>query len=284
MANETNDSGSWSATRRNVGGVDLAVRETGEGPALIWGHGLLTSMSQEDEARVFDWSRCGAPMRWVRYDARGHGESAATYEPRDYEWPGLARDLLELATDLGERQAVFGGVSMGCATSLHAAVAEPDRVRALFLVGPPTAWETRARSARIYRTFSSVVGFTGLGLFRLIARFPLFGNEDSIVARMQKALIHHLAAADERAVEAALTGAADSDLPSPEELARLDIPALILCWPGDPIHPVSSAKQLAELLPHAELMIAEKLDDFRTWHERLRRFLETEVLSPPNQG
>lgn len=254
--------------------VELAVREHGRGPAFIWGHGLLTSMAQEDDVDVFDWWSSGARMRWIRYDARGHGESGATYDAADYRWTALARDVLDLAGALGESRVVLGGVSMGCATSLHAAHARPERVAGLLLVAPPTAWEKRPRQSRIYRVASAVVGTIGLGPMRWISGFSLPTREDSIVSRVQQALVRHLARADERAVAAALSGAAQSDLPAAAELARIQAPTLILAWRGDPIHPISTAERLAEVMPDAELVVAGSLAEIRAWPARLQAFLE----------
>jgi pimeloyl-ACP methyl ester carboxylesterase len=260
--------------RISVRGVELAVRVSGRGAAFIWGHGLLTSMAQEDAVGVFDRLRTLDEMRCIRYDARGHGESGATYDPADYRWPALARDLLELATRLGETRALFGGVSMGCATSLHAACIAPERVAGLLLVAPPTAWQTRPRQALVYRVAAGVVGYGGLGPFRWLTGLPALFHKDSVVSRMQRALAEHLARADERAVVAALTGAAQSDLPDPGALRSLDIPALILAWRGDPVHPVSTARRLAEVMPRAELVLAHGLDDIRDWPDRFRAFRE----------
>jgi len=260
--------------RVQVRDVELTVREQGSGPALIWGHGLLTSMAQEDDVDVFDWWSSGAAMRWVRYDARGHGESAATHDPANYRWPALARDVLELATQLGEQRAVFGGVSMGCATSLHAAHVAPERVAGLLLVAPPTAWEKRPRQSRIYRVGAAIVGTVGLAPLRWMSGFSLPSRQDSIVTRVQQALVRHLATADERAVAAALAGAAQSDLPLAEDLARIDVPTLILAWRGDPIHPISTAERLAEVMPDAELVVARSLADIRGWPDRLHGLLE----------
>jgi len=53
-----------------VRGVDPAVRSSGEGDIFIWGHGLLTSMAQEDDVGVFDRLRMFDHMRCIRYDAR----------------------------------------------------------------------------------------------------------------------------------------------------------------------------------------------------------------------
>jgi pimeloyl-ACP methyl ester carboxylesterase len=163
---------------------------------------------------------------------------------------------------------------MGCGTSLHAALAHPKRVEALVLVAPPTAWRTRPRQARIYRFGAGLVRWVGLGAFRLLASLPSPAPPASVVAKMQSALLSHLAQSDDRAVAAALSGAAESDLPPVAALRKLRVPVLILAWRYDPVHPVATAEQLARALPDAELAVAGGLDDIRKWPGLIRDFLE----------
>jgi len=256
--------------RVEVRGCEIATRETGAGVPFVWGHGLLSSMAQEDAVGLFRWS--GAHARVVRFDARGHGESEPSYDPALLRWPELARDMLALADTLGAERAFLGGVSMGCATALHAAVAAPERVAGLVLVAPPTAWATRPRQARFYRFAASLVEKVGLTPFRLLASIPVPGGT-SPVAALQSVMVEQLARADARAVAATLRGAAESDLPEPDMLRSLRIPSLILAWRNDPVHPVSSATRLRELLPESDLCIAGSLEEIRGWPERVARFV-----------
>ncbi len=259
--------------------VELATRETGTGQPFFWGHGLMGSMDQEDTGGLFEWRELEQSVRLVRYDARGHGRSEATLDPRGYHWRELARDLRALIDSICDEPPVLGGVSMGCATSLHAAVASPEQTRALVLVGPPTAWDTRPRQARIYRFGAEMVDRVGLTPFRCIGQLASLAVRDARLARMQRSIMKELGRADPRAVAAALRGAAESDLPQPHALRKLDIPALVLAWRGDPTHPISTAERLAELLPNAELQVAESGDDIRSWPERISRFIASNITT-----
>ena len=256
-----------------VRGVDLAVCDAGVGLPLIWGHGLLGSMGQEDAAGLMPEAELASALRVIRYDARGHGRSEASLEPDDYRWLELARDLLALADELGLERAALGGVSMGCATALHAAVSSPARVQALVLVAPPTAWGSRPRQARIYRFSAGLVERLGVTPFRCLGSLASLGTRDPVFAAMQRSHLAQLAHSDRRVVSAALRGAAASDLPAPEDLRRLAAPALILAWRRDPAHPVSTAQRLAELLPDAELHVARSGEEIRDWPGRVRHFL-----------
>ncbi len=262
-----------------VRGIDLALNDTGNGRPFFWGHGLLGGVAQEDIAALLDWEALAGVTRLVRYDARGHGSSEATVDAADYRWPELAQDLLALADACGAARAVFGGLSMGCATALHAAVAAPDRMEALVLMAPPTAWRTRPRQARVYRMLAAVIARVGLGPFRFAASLGRLAPGPDYLATLQNSVVESLRRADPRAVVAALRGAAQSDLPSVEALRSIHAPALVLAWRGDPAHPISTARYLAQLLPKADLRIAESLDEIRAWSPSIRDFLEG--LSPP---
>ena len=69
--------------------------------------------------------------RCVRYDARGYGET--TYEPEAGWSP--AEDAVAVLDAAGAGSAVVVAGSMGGAVALDLALAHPDRVRALVLIG-----------------------------------------------------------------------------------------------------------------------------------------------------
>ena len=161
---------------------------------------------------------------------------------------------------------------MGCATAAHAAVLAPDRVAGLVLVMPPTAWTTRGRQAAFYRGAAPVLGTFGALPMSMAARVvPL---PDVPLLALGRATLRHLGAMDRRVVAAVLRGAAQSDLPPPEALATLGVPALVLAWRGDRSHPVSTATELARALPDAELHVAQGATEVRRWSAQVGEFLD----------
>ena len=256
-----------------IRGCDLAVDHRGSGPDVVWGHGLTSSMASEDDLGLFDFDALRQHHRVLRYDARGHGESGSTDD--GYHWRDLAVDQLALADELGIGEYVAGGASMGCATALHAAVIAPERIRALVLVIPPTAWETRAAQAGTYRTMADLVeaGEHELLLQGAALRPPPDPLADE--PRWTERFAELLAAADPVRLARVFRGAATADLPTPEEIAALDVPTLLLAWTGDPGHPASTAARLQELMPHAALALAATPDGLASWTDRVARFLAT---------
>jgi pimeloyl-ACP methyl ester carboxylesterase len=253
----------------SVRGVDLALTDEGSGPAYLWGHGFAGSM-RDDSSRMFDWERLSARHRVVRWDARGHGSSPGTTRPSEYRWDELGRDVVALADVLGIGRFAAGGVSMGTATALHAAVAAPDRVAGLVLVLPPTAYETRAAQAADYEASARLVEREGIDAYVVqLERQPVPEILESIASAY-----HPRPSVPASLFPAVLRGAAQSDLPPCDQVRSIDAPALILAWTGDPGHPLATAELLADLLPDAALHVARRLRDTITWTNEVENFLD----------
>jgi len=110
--------------------TDIRYRTYGEGgPKLVLLHGLTATRRY-----VVMGSRAleRADHRVVMYDARAHGSSEGG---DDYSYTRLSKDLLAVLDDRGIERAVLAGASMGAHTLTAFALAHPERVRALALIG-----------------------------------------------------------------------------------------------------------------------------------------------------
>jgi pimeloyl-ACP methyl ester carboxylesterase len=255
-----------------VRGIEVSVQSIGDGPALVWGHGLSSSIESEDELGWFDWTTVARSRRVVRYDARGHGHSESTRD--GYHWRDLAFDQLALADALGIADYVAGGASMGAATALHAATVAPERIRALVLVIPPTAWATRALQADAYLLTADLVEAGEIDA--LLAGAAARPVPDPFIddPRWHARYAETVRAADPTRLARVFRGAASADLPAPDEIAAITVPTLVLAWTGDPGHPVTTAARLQELIPHAELAVASTPAGMSTWTARVAAFLD----------
>ncbi|MCT1434246.1 alpha/beta fold hydrolase [Dietzia maris] len=248
----------------------LDTRPGGDGPALardVRGDGLpvvqlhgLSSSRRRDEVFGLDLTAGRDGLRVVRYDARGHGESPGTADPHDYTWPALARDLLALLDEELPGQRVHGvGQSMGSATLLTAAVAEPERFASLTLGIPPTAWQWRREQSRLYELAARQVERWGGARWSEVTRQPPTSPAIDPARPVTAPDV-----ADEW-LPAAFRGAAATDLPPREEVARLGMPVLLLAWPLDASHPLEVAEELLELLPDARLEVARTPAEVASW-------------------
>jgi pimeloyl-ACP methyl ester carboxylesterase len=242
---------------------------------MIWGHGLTSSMDSEDQLDLFDWDAVRQASRLLRYDARGHGRSSSTDDPTGYSWRALAKDQLALADALDIGTYTAGGASMGCATALHAAVIAPDRVSALVLVIPPTAWSTRAAQTGTYLAMADLVEAGEHEL--LLQGAALVPPPDPLIDEPAWAdrFPEVLANTDPVRLARVFRGAATADLPTEGEIATISVPTLILAWTGDPGHPASTAARLQELMPHAELALASTMHGLAAWTGRVVTFLRS---------
>lgn len=203
----------------------------------------------------------------ISYTARGHGqtygwESTAESNLDQFTWQELAKDMVAVADHFQQERFIAGGQSMGCSTSLYAAIQHPERVMGLILIRPPTAWEER-RSRRKFLLSAAE---------RLRNELQPGSAEDGSTANSETDKskeasvnaaggIHPATDADLRLrnYHNVLKGTAYSDLPEKDsELYRRigTIPTLILTIEGDPAHPVSTAETLHAVLPQSTLHIA----------------------------
>ncbi|MFT3770340.1 MAG: alpha/beta fold hydrolase [Minicystis sp.] len=237
----------------------VRVRVRGEGPPLIWSHGVFFPIDVDDQSTLGRVLGDFEGFTVIRWDARGHGRTPPAATPDEHRWDRLGDDVIALADALGIERFAAGGISMGAAVTLHAALKAPSRIEAMMLLAMPTAWETRPAEQQRYRdllTFGSSAALAAHVQEDLDALFP----PETLPASL-RAMVDHLRAAEWTALERVIVGASQSDMPDKSDLARLQIPALIRPWPNDSGHPMSTAEALATALPAADTVLLGGFDD-----------------------
>lgn len=255
--------------------VELQFDIAGGGGTVVWGHGLTSSRAREDQFGLLDFARLRESNRVLRYDARGHGLSGSSAEPSTYHWRELAMDQLALADALGIDNYIAAGASMGCATALHAATMAPDRITALVLAIPPTAWATRAAQQQNYEVSAQLVEAGQLDLLIAGGRAAPPPDPLADVPEWRDGFEQTVRSTDPIRLARIFRGAAVADLPDPDVIAQLNQPTLILAWTGDPGHPMETAERLVELMPHATLHAASTLEHLFGWTDTTVEFLRS---------
>jgi len=195
-------------------------------------HGLVDSLGI--------WDRLADPLaqrgRVVRVDQRGHGASGAP--PGPYRREDLAADAIAVLDHLGIERAVFVGHSMGGIVSMTAALAHPDRVEELVLIG--TASQCSEKVAGWYERIARAGESAGTaGLARAI-----YGGKSSKAIAGDAAGIAHVT----RTLKSLF------DDPLTPRLGDVACPALLLVGEKDPMGPKASAI-IAERMPDATLEV-----------------------------
>lgn len=110
-----------------VPGSRLWYESRGEGPPLVLLHdGFTSSPSWDDQMTAF-----ARHFRTVRYDRRGHGRAESSQEPYSH-----LDDLAAFLNALKIDRAVLIGCDSGSLLAVDFALAHPERVSGLVLVGP----------------------------------------------------------------------------------------------------------------------------------------------------
>jgi non-heme chloroperoxidase len=91
-------------------GVELAYRDWGSGPPIVFVHGFAMGAATWDHQLHFFASK---GMRCIAYDKRGHGGSDKPWD--DYGYDRLADDLAAVIDQLDLQDAILVGHSMGAA-------------------------------------------------------------------------------------------------------------------------------------------------------------------------
>jgi pimeloyl-ACP methyl ester carboxylesterase len=246
----------------SYGGRALAYREYGAGPrVVVFVHGLLM------DGRMF--ARLGPAVaergfRFVALDVLGHGASHQGHDMMSYSMPQFGRDVVALLDHLGVEQAVVGGTSLGANVALEAAVAAPERVRAL-VIEMPVLENALTAAAAVFVPLALALRLMGRSMERvawLTRRLPR--------TRFLVDILLDFVRRDPRASLAVLDGIIFGRVAPPaEERRRIQQPVLVLGHRRDPIHPFSDADIMARELPDARLLEARSILEWRLAPSRL---------------
>jgi pimeloyl-ACP methyl ester carboxylesterase len=232
----------------------LRGEASGEGPAVVLCHGITATRRQ-----VLHGSRAleRAGRRLVSYDARGHGESDPAPPGEGYVYPQLVADLERVVdAQAGEGGFALAGHSMGAHTAVAYALAHPERVEALIVIGPVYTGEIAADSLVYWDGLAAALEEGGVEAF-----VEYVGEQGTGVAwrdsvrrfTRERMLAHrHL-----DAVAAALREVPRSrPFESMADLEALNVPTLVVASndEADPGHPRSVAEAYAERIPQARLI------------------------------
>jgi len=258
-----------------INGHRLRYRVQGEGPLVVFGHGLMGNIEQVTPEGL-DLSDVLSRVRLLTFDARGHGQSGGPTDHAQYTWETLGRDMSAFVTHAGEESAIIGGASMGAASALWVGVEQPEKVRALVILMPPPLGgpdfqaPDEKNAIAFLDMLSMAIQATGIAqTIEFAKKIPGFGStpeeaeERAAWLRSQNPLT----------LMYAIRGLVQSPFHHPDDYARISAPTIIVAHEGDPLHPVRSARLLKEKIPNSELLVAPEPG---YWTAHPREFL-TEV-------
>jgi pimeloyl-ACP methyl ester carboxylesterase len=202
----------------------------------------------------------------VTLDLLGHGRSDRPLDPKGYSMTAFGEQVIALLDHLDAEQAVIGGTSLGSNVSLEVADVAPERVRGLLLEMPVLDNALEA-------------GLIAFGQLMFLARFvPVSINATRRLARLvPRGVVPFWAgiwletlSQQPAPMAAAIHGIFFGRIaPSSKRRRQIQVPALVIGHPRDPIHPAADAAMLAEEMPHARFLEARGILEWRFSPDRL---------------
>jgi pimeloyl-ACP methyl ester carboxylesterase len=129
-------------------GIELFVREEGEGPLVVLCHGW-PELSHSWRHQIRALAQTGFHV--VAPDIRGFGRSSAPAEISAYSIFDTVGDVVALVAALDEQQAVVIGHDWGAPVAWHAAMFRPDIFTAVAGLSVPPPFRGRGRPLDMLR-------------------------------------------------------------------------------------------------------------------------------------
>ena len=218
----------------------------GDGPAILFSHGLLMDCSmfapQVQALADLGW-RC------IAWDERAHGQSA-TGECAPFSYYDSASDAVALLAHLGVARAVFAGMSQGGYLSLRAALRHPEAVRALVLIDTQALPEEERKMAGHQMIVQEWLQ-GGLPDERAVGIEHIILGQGWEGAPAWRAKWQRMQPGD--LLAAFTTLATRDDIQG--ELARIVAPALVIHGDADQAIDIERARAMAAALPDARLVV-----------------------------
>jgi len=132
----------------SANGIELFVREEGQGPLVLLCHGW-PELSYSWRHQISPLAEAGFHV--VAPDMRGFGRSSAPHEISAYSIFDTVGDMVALVAALGEKRAFIVGHDWGAPVAWHAALFRPDIFSAVAGLSVPPPLRGRGRPLELLR-------------------------------------------------------------------------------------------------------------------------------------
>lgn len=190
-----------------------------------------------------------------------------------YSSGALAAQVIDVLDELGVDRFVAGGTSIGSNVAMEIALAAPERVEGLIVEGPFLEGGVRATAY----AWSGLLSLFTLGapLVRLAGRAA-----SRLPDRGLPGMLRAIGTQDPARSAAFVAGLTYGSVgPARERRQTIEHPALIIGFPGDPLHPMSDAEALRGELRNSTFIRGRTILDLRTRPAELASKIEAAIES-----
>ncbi len=234
-------------------GATIAYTEAGSGPPLVFCHEFAGSMESWEQQIGYFSRRCRA----IAYNAKGYPPSDAPPRWEEYAWERQVRVLLELLDHIGAERAYICGLSMGAYTAVQFALAHPERCIAVVAAGVGTGSADPAAFLRESEERAEMLeahGMNGMEAYLSGTTRIRFREKDPAGWERFAALFRAHSLQGSANTLRGFQGRRPSIYTREADLARLDVPLLVIC--GDEDDPcIEPSLFLKRVVPNCGLAV-----------------------------
>jgi 3-oxoadipate enol-lactonase len=223
---------------------DVSGPETGT--PVVLHHPLATHLGTWDALTA----SLNKTYRVIRFDARGHGASAAP--PGPYNFETLSADVIALMDHLGVKKAHYLGLSMGGFVGQYLGLLHPDRLHSLSLVSTSSATPAAGQALwdeRITNSLTLGMGSVVDGAMQRWVAPSVIAGKPGLVQRL-KTMITETPAPG----YAGWCGAI-RHLNITDKIAAIKLPTLVVVGALDPATPPAAAEVIHKQIAGSKLVI-----------------------------
>lgn len=245
--------------------VAYHVYGAGERP-IVLAHGLLMNRGM--------FARLGPELaarghRAICIDLLGHGASDAPEDLSLYSMTAFADQIAGLLDHLELDQAVVGGTSLGANVALEFGVRHQDRARGLFVEMP--VLDNALVAVAIAFTPVLIGAKLGAPGLRVLSALTQRVPRSHYLVDIALDWVRRDPDSSANVLQGLLLG---RTCPPSAERSTIDVPALVVGHPSDPVHPFSDSDALVSEIGDARLVDASSILEWRLNPGRLNDELD----------
>jgi 3-oxoadipate enol-lactonase len=226
--------------------INYEVAGPEAGTPVVLHHPLATHLGTWDALTA----SLSKTYRVIRFDARGHGASAAP--PGPYNFDTLSADVIALMDHLGAKKAHYLGLSMGGFVGQHLGLLHPERFHSLSLVSTSSATPAAGQALwdeRIKNSLELGMGSVVDGAMQRWVAPSVIAGKPGLVQRL-KTMITETPAPG----YAGWCGAI-RHLNITDKIAAIKLPTLVVVGALDPATPPAAAEVIHKQIAGSKLVI-----------------------------